>query len=67
MRSSSWIETGIRWFGEAGGGQEVFQGRQFFLDGIVVAEVAEIGAEFVGESLDRFAFPADFAGFRRQQ
>jgi hypothetical protein len=32
-----------------------------------VAEVAEVGAEFVGLGLDRLAFPADFAGFRRQQ
>ena len=53
--------------GETGGSQQVFQRRQLFLDRVEVTEVAKVGAEFVGQALDRFAVPADFAGFRRQQ
>ena len=53
--------------GEPGGGEQVLQRGQLFLDGVLMTEIAEIGAEFIGQHLDGFAAPANDPGLRRQE
>jgi len=47
---------------EAGRGHEVFQRGQIFLDRVLVAEIAEIAAKTLLQTLDVFALPANFPG-----
>ena len=51
--------------GQVGRGEEVFERGQFFLDGVQVAEIAQVGAEIVAITPDGLPFPANFSGFRR--
>ena len=61
------IVLGQRFVGQSGGGEQVFERRQFFLDGVEVAEVAEVGAKLVAAFANRLALPANLARFWRQQ
>ena len=53
--------------GQVGRGEQVLEWSQFFLDGVQVAQVAQVGAEILAVAANGLALPANLAGFRRQK